>query len=141
MLIGLVGLSGFGAGLRSIGIRVVLPLGGVPLLFGIEAAADVSFGAAGATLFLSSAGYTLILVNADVRLAGESRTMATFIRLTSGLSYFDLTRPLPSFVVGGGLAWEVKVGSAIGLGVMGELLYPIAFPVPLFTVSGRWLSG
>ncbi len=133
------GQAAFGDGLRSIGLRAVLPIGKAPFLVGIEATGDVSFGLLTGSFFLSARGEALITASCDLRLVGNTEGSSTFVRLTTGLFYFDPTALLPSVLVGGGLAVEVPVTSFLAVGVAGEFLYPLAFPVPLVSASGRWL--
>jgi hypothetical protein len=132
-------LATSGSGLRTLGVRLIIPLGGMPFLFGIEASTDLSFGAATGAFLLSADGKTLITLSADIRLAETTGPGATFLRCTGGIFYFDPARLLPSIVIGGGLAYEALVGSAIGVGISGEFLYPFAFPVPMLGLSGRWV--
>jgi len=133
------GQATFGDGLRSIGVRAVLPMGKAPFLVGIEATGDVSFGLLTGSFFLSAQGRALITASCDLRLTGDAEGGKTFVRLTAGLVYFDPTAFLPSVLLGGGLAFELPVSSFLAVGVAGEFLYPLAFPVPLVSASGRWL--
>jgi hypothetical protein len=130
--------TGSGAWLRSIGLRVVLPLGDLPLLFGLEAAANVSFGVASATLFLSPEGDTVICLTGDVRLSSNPGPAEVFLRLTTGISYFDPGQEFPTPFLGAGLSYDLPIGLPITLGIAGELLYPLSFPAPFLTVTGRW---
>jgi hypothetical protein len=134
-----VGQAAFGDGLRSIGLRVVLPMGKAPFLVGIEATGDFSFGLLTGSFFLSAQGKALITASGDLRLARDAEGGKTFVRLTAGLLYFDPTAFLPSVLFGGGLALEMPVSSFLAVGVAGEFLYPLAFPVPLISASARWL--
>jgi hypothetical protein len=135
----LVGQATLGDGLRSIGLRAVLPMGRAPFLVGIEATGDLSFGWLTGSFFLSAEGKALITTSCDLRLAGDAQGSRTFVRLTVGLYYFDATAFLPSVLFGGGLALEVPVASFLAVGASGEFLYPLAFPAPLVSFSGRWL--
>lgn len=126
-------------GVRSIGLRLVLPIGRVPFLIGIEAAGDVPFGLSTGSLFLSSTGRILITASYDVALASNAEGSTTFVRGTVGIYYFDPQAYLPSILFGGGVAVDVPTTSFLALGASGEFLYPLAFPVPLVSVSGRWL--
>jgi hypothetical protein len=128
-----------GDGLRSIGLRAVLPIGRAPFLVGIEATGDLSFGLLTGSFFLSTEGKALITTSFDLRLAGDAEGSRTFVRLTTGLYYFDPSAFLPSVLIGGGLAVEVPVASFLAVGASGEFLYPVAFPAPLVSFSGRWL--
>ncbi len=137
--VGLAGQAAFGAGVRSVGLRVVLPIGNAPLLFGLEARGDVAFGIATGSLFLSAKGNALITLSCDLRLGEAAAAARTFVRLTTGLVYFDRSRLLPSIVLGGGLTFEVPVSPTLAFAAAGELLYPFAFPVPMVSASGRWV--
>jgi hypothetical protein len=135
----LVGHAAFGAGIRSIGLRVVLPIGSAPFLLGIEARGDLAFGVATGSFFLSAEGKALITISCDLRLGSDDAAARTFVRLTTGLVYFDRTHYLPSLLVGGGLTLEVPVSPVLAVAVAGEFIYPFAFPVPMVSASGRWV--
>ncbi|MCX6093522.1 MAG: hypothetical protein NTY63_01700 [Candidatus Bipolaricaulota bacterium] len=130
-----------GVSFRSIGLRAVVPLGDVPFLLGLEAAADVSFGVASATFFLSTRGETLIAISGDIRLSNDPSSAEIFLRLSTGISYFDPAQPYPAPFLGAGLSWDVRLTSAITASLAGEFLYPLSFPVPLMTIAGRWSPG
>jgi len=138
LLVSGVASTGSGAWLRSIGLRVVVPVGNLPLLFGLEAAADVSFGVASATFFLSSEGDTLICLSGDVRLSSDPSPGEVFLRLTTGISFFDPGQEYPTPFLGAGVSCDLGIGPSIALGIAGELLYPLSFPAPFLTVTGRW---
>ncbi len=131
----------FGASFRSIGLRAVVPLGDVPFLLGLEAAADVSFGVASATLFLSTRGETLIAISDDIRLSDDPGSAEIFLRFSTGISYFDPAQSYPAPFLGVGFSWDVRLTSAISASLAGEFLYPLSFPMPLMTVAGRWSPG
>jgi hypothetical protein len=135
----LLGHATFGDGIRSIGLRVVLPIGNTPFLLGLEASGDVAFGVATGSFFLSADGKTLITISCDLPFGGGEAGARTFVRLTTGLVYFDRTHYLPSLLVGGGLAFEVPVSSFLAVAAAGEFIYPFAFPVPMVSASGRWV--
>jgi hypothetical protein len=135
----LVGHAASGDGIRSIGLRVVLPIGTTPFLLGLEARGDVAFGVATGSFFLSAEGNALITLSCDLRLGDGEGAARTFVRLTTGLVYFDRTHYLPSVLVGGGLAFEVPVSSFLAVAAAGEFIYPFAFPVPMVSASGRWV--
>jgi hypothetical protein len=134
-----VGPAALPDGLRSIGLRAVLPIGRAPFFIGIEAASDVAFGLLTGSFFLSSEGKVLITTSYDVELAGDEEGSRTFVRATIGLYHFDPDAFLPSILFGGGLAVDVPVSSFVALGASGEFLYPLAFPAPLVSASARWL--
>lgn len=132
---------GSAASFRSIGLRVVLPLSEVPFLVGLEASANVSFGVASATFFLSARGDTVITVSGDVRLSRDPGAADVFLRVTTGISYLDPGQLFPVPFVGAGFSWDVRLYSSISASLAGEFLYPLSFPTPLMTVAGRWSSG
>lgn len=126
------------AELRSAGIRVVVPLGGLPFLVGAEVVASMPFGRGVASFFLSPSGKTLITLSADVQLAEPAGRSETFLRLTAGLSYFDSTRVLPSLAFGAGAVFTQALADPLHVALAGEFLYPLAFPLPMVTFSGAW---
>lgn len=126
-------------GVRSIGVRAVLPIGRVPFLVGIEATGDASFGLLTGSFFLSSEGRVLITASCDVQLVGGAQGNRTFVRGTLGLYYFDPRAFLPSLLFGGGVAVDVPIASFLAFAASGEFLYPLAFPSPMVSASGRWL--
>jgi hypothetical protein len=132
------GLVGVSAGIRSVGLRLVLPFAAMPPLLGLELVADAPFGAISASLFLSSAGGTLLLGSADIALTEAPSRASAFLRLTSGLSHADRSRLLPSLLIGAGLSFRLSILEPFALGFAGELVYPIAFPLPMLTLSGAW---
>jgi hypothetical protein len=129
------------ASFRSIGLRMVVPLGDVPFLLGLEATADVSFGVASATFFLSARGETVIALSGDVRLSNDPDSAEIFLRFSTGISYFDPAQSYPAPFVGAGFSWDARLTSAISASLAGEFLYPLSFPMPLMTVAGRWSPG
>ena len=124
------------AGVRSVGLRVILPFGGLPVLLGLEVTTELSFGLASATLFLSPNGQTLVTGSVDIAM-GESEE--AFVRLTTGFFYFERNKILPSPLVGGGLAYKQGGLHPLDIGIAGEFLYPLAFPFPMFSLSGGWM--
>lgn len=124
------------AGIRSIGLRLILPWSGIPLSVGAEVVTDAAFGSLSFSLFLSPAGGTLLLGSADIALTSDPREATTFLRLTTGLSYFDSTRRFPSLLVGAGTSVRLATAEPFTFGLSGELVYPLAFPTPMFTLSG-----
>jgi hypothetical protein len=135
----LLGHAALGDGIRSIGLRVVLPIGNTPFLLGLEARGDVAFGVATGSFFLSAEGKVLITISCDLRFGDNEGAARTFVRLTTGLVYFDRTHYLPSLLVGAGLTFEVPVSSFLAVAAAGEFIYPFAFPVPMVSASGRWV--
>lgn len=124
--------------LRSVGIRVVAPLGDLPFLVGAEVVASMPFGRGVASFFLSASGKTLITLSADVQLAEPAGRSETFLRLTAGLSYFDSARVLPSLAFGAGAVFTQALVDPFRVALAGEFLYPLAFPLPMVTLSGAW---
>jgi len=127
-VVAITGLPASSLGLRSVGLRLILPFTGIPLSIGAEIVTDASFGRLSISLFLSPAGGTLLLGSADVAL-----------RMTTGLSYFDPTRRLPTLLLGGGVSVLSTAAESLVFGLSGEAVYPLAFPVPMLTLSGGWL--
>jgi len=125
-------------GIRSVGLRLIVPFAGIPVSVGAEVTVDARFGAASFSLFLSAAGGTLLLGSADVALTANPAEASGFLRITTGLSYFDPSRRLPSVLFGFGTSVSFSAAEPFLLGLTGELLYPVAFPVPMLTVSGGW---
>ncbi|MDD5219687.1 MAG: hypothetical protein PHV11_03875 [Candidatus Bipolaricaulis sp.] len=123
---------------RSVGLRVIVPLGNVPFMIGVEAAADVSFGVASATFFLSSGGGTVISLSGDIPLSDDPGAAKAFFRFTAGISYFDAAQPYPIPFVGAGLAYDARILGSSMVSIAGEFLYPLSFPTPLLTLAGRW---
>lgn len=139
LVVAITGLPVSSLGLRSVGLRLILPFTGIPLSIGAEIVTDASFGRLSISLFLSPAGGTLLLGSADVALTGDPETANAFLRMTTGLSYFDLTRRLPTLLFGGGVSVLFTAAESLVFGLSGEAVYPLAFPVPMLTLSGGWL--
>ena len=131
-------LPAISAGIRSVGLRLILPWSGIPLSLGAEVVTDAAFGGLSFSLFLSPEGGTLLLGSADIALTGDPNTADAFLRLTTGLSYFDPSRRLPSFLFGVGTSVLFTAMEPFVFGFAGELIYPLAFPMPTFTLSGAW---
>jgi len=123
---------------RSIGVRVILPLSGLPVLVGVEGTADVAFGRLAASFFLTEKGQALLTVSGDVTLSSPTNAISTSVRVTAGLAYLDPSAFAPTPLVGGGVFYEVDAFAPILLGVGVELLYPIAFPLPMVSASAGW---
>lgn len=128
------------AGLRTIGLRFLLPWTDVPFLIGVEASADVKFGIATGAFFLNSDGGTLILASGDLRLSDDTTGLGgTYVRITAGLFYFDTSQFLPSPVIGGGVSYQVPVAGSLSIGLAAELLYPLALRAPMVAASAGWI--
>jgi len=138
LIVASTGLLTMSAGIRSVGLRLILPWSGIPLSLGAELVADVEFGGLSFSLFLSPAGGTLLLGSADIALVSDPNAANAFLRLTTGLSYFDPSRRLPSFLFGVGTSASFTAMEPFAFGFAGELIYPLAFPMPMFTLSGAW---
>ena len=125
-------------GIRSVGVRLILPFTGVPLYLGGEVVTEVAFGDLSFSLFISPDGGTLLLGSADVALTDDASMATAFLRLSAGLAYFDRSRLLPTLLVGAGTSVRFDAADPLVLSMTGELLYPLAFPIPMLTVSGGW---
>jgi len=124
--------------LRSIGLRVILPWTGLPLLVGAEATVDLSFGRGGVSFFLTPRGQALLALAADVRLSAPTNLIQTFVRLTTGIAYLDPFAFAPTPLVGAGVYYEIDLTEPILLGLAAEVLYPLAFPIPMISTSAGW---
>ena len=107
------------------------------MLVGVEVSGDFPLGAVSGSLLLARGGGAVLSASYDLRLAGQEGAGATSLRITAGASYFDFARALPSVFAGGGVSLEVPIGSRVAVAVAGEFLYPMAFPTPLVSASGR----
>jgi len=74
----------------------------------------------------------------DVALTGDPDEANAFLRLTTGLSYFDRSRRLPSILLGAGASVLFSAAEPFHIGFTAELVYPLAFPMPMFSLSGAW---
>ncbi len=126
-------------GLRSVGLRVILPFTGIPLSIGAEVVTGVSFGRVSISLFLSPSGGTLLFGSTDIALTGDPEAANAFLRMTTGLSYFDPTRRLPTLLFGGGVSVLFTAAESFEFGLSAEAVYPLAFPVPMLSLSGGWI--
>jgi len=124
--------------LRSIGVRVILPWTGLPLLVGAEATADLSFGRGSVSFFLTPRGEALLSLAADVRLSAPTSLIQTFVRLTTGIAYLDPSAFAPTPLIGAGVYYEIDIIEPILLGLAAEVLYPLAFPIPMISTSAGW---
>jgi hypothetical protein len=123
---------------RSIGVRVIVPLGGLPVILGLEATANIGSAVGSLSFFLSVRGDALLLGSLDLPL--DSSTLGTCIRVTAGLYDFDPQPALPSLVGGGGISTYGTPLGWFGYSLAGEFLYPLAFPLPMFSIGGGWVS-
>lgn len=124
---------------RSISLRVVLPWTGVPFLMGVEATTDLAFGLGTASFFLTTEGKGLFTIGADIRLSPVDSSAVTYLRLVTGVSYFDLFAYGPSLVLGAGMSYELHVLEPVVFGFAAEFIYPFALPIPAFSTSVGWL--
>jgi len=139
LLVLCLGVTAFAStGIRSVGVRLILPFSGVPLYWGGEVVTEAAFGDLSFSLFLSPDGGTLLLGSADVALTGDAGSASAFLRFTAGLAYFDPSRLLPTLLFGAGTSARFDAAHPLALSMSGELLYPLAFPIPVLTVSGGW---
>lgn len=117
-------LPAISAEIRSVGLRLILPWSGTPLSLGAEVVTDAAFGCLSFPLFLSP--------------AGEPNAANVFLRLTTGLSYFNSARRFPSILAGAGTSVRLLAADPFTVGFAGELIYSLAFPMPMFTLLGAW---
>jgi hypothetical protein len=127
-----------GSPFRSVGVRLVLPLGGLPVIVGIEATANIGPLIGALSFYLSLRGDALLLGSLDVPL--DPSAPATCARLTVGLYDFDPQPALPSLTGGAGVSYYGEPLGWFGYNVAGEFLYPLAFPLPMFSASGGWVT-
>jgi hypothetical protein len=139
LVVAIVSLSASSHGLRSVGLRLILPFTEVPFSIGAEVVMDAPFGRLSISLLLSPAGGSLLLGSADVALTDDPDAAKTFLRMTTGLSYFDPTRYLPTLLFGGGVLVLCTVTESFGFSLTGEVIYPFAFPEPMLALSGGWM--
>ena len=123
---------------RSVGARLIIPFGGLPVVLGLEATAKLGSLIGSLSFFLSLRGDALLLTSLDLPL--DPSDPGTCIRVTGGLYDFDPTPALPSLTGGVGVAYYGSPLGWFGYSFAGEFLYPLAFPVPMFSVGGGWVS-
>lgn len=126
------------AGVDYVGVRVILPLGQMPVMIGIEVGTRVSFGWVTACLLLTPAGRTLLLGGIEMALTDQESPGSSFIRATVGVSYFDFTARFPSLVLGAGIAYRLSIEDAFQVGIRGEIIYPLALGPPLVSIGSGW---
>jgi hypothetical protein len=107
-------------------------------MLGLDIGTHLTFGLAVASLLLSPNGETLMLASIEARIAGSENAGVTLIRGTIGLSYFDLSAPLPSFILGGGLTYRFSVDEHMSIGASSEIIYPLALGPPMLAFSAGW---
>jgi len=123
---------------RSIGVRLIVPFGGLPVILGLEATATIGSTIGALSFFLSLSGEALLLGSLDLPL--DPNSLGTCVRLTAGLYDFDPKPALPSFVGGAGVSYYGSPLGWFGSSLAGEFLYPLAFPLPMFSIGGGWVS-
>ncbi len=125
-------------GIDYIGVRLILPLGQMPPMVGVEIGSRVSFGWATASLFLTQDGRTLLLGGVEMAINDEEDPGSSLLRAVVGVSYFDLAARFPAFVVGGGITYRISINDAFQVGIRGEIIYPLALGPPLMSIGGGW---
>ena len=121
------------AGIDAISVTIGLPIGNMPLLFGITIRGEFPFGDGMASLLVSPAGKTLLRIGAELPLGNSG----SYLRLDGGIAYFDLAARFPKPVFGGGISYRIPA-HGLQFGVTGEILYPIALGPPLLLGEGGW---
>jgi len=123
-------------GLRSIGLRLALSWSETPVWVGIEASTDLSWAILSGALFITPGGKTLFTSHLDLPLLEDA---GAHIRITGGFYYFEPRQPFPYPLAGVGICYPLIAESPIYIGFAGEFIYPLAFPMPMFSISGGWL--
>jgi len=121
--------------LRTIGVRIALSWSDTPIWLGVEASTDLEWGILSGALFITPGGKTLFASSFDIPLEEDS---PTYFRATAGFYYFAASQPFPYPLGGLGIAYSAPLGSSFIVGLSGEFIYPLAFPLPMFSVSGAW---
>lgn len=121
---------------HSVGVRVAFSWGEVPIMLGAEVSMELGDSLASVSLFLSPGGRTLLLASYDLPILSEGQA---FIRATTGFFYYGRNQMLPTPVIGTGLAFRPVLMDPIGATFAGAFIYPIAFPMPLMSMSLGWL--
>ena len=123
-------------GFRSVGLCLALSWSETPFWIGIEVSTELSTTVLSGALFITPDGKTLFTGHADIPLQENA---AAFLRVTAGFYYFEPRQPFPYPLIGAGLAYLLLAESPIYFGFSGEFIYPLAFPLPMFCISGGWL--
>jgi len=87
-------------------------------------------------MFITADGKTLFTGHFDIPLQEDA---AVFFRLTTGFYYFEPSQPFPYLLAGLGLSYMYVSASPVYFGFAGEVIYPLSFPRPMFSISGGWL--
>jgi len=128
----------WGMGIDYVALRVGFPLGELPFLVGVDIGTELSFGWGVASLLLSPDGRTLLLVSLEYTLGDAEGKGESLVRLTTGVSYFDLGATFPSPLIGGGLAYKLFFEGGLWMGITGDILYPLALGPPFITLESGW---
>ncbi|MCK4570817.1 hypothetical protein KAT84_02585 [Candidatus Bipolaricaulota bacterium] len=123
-------------GFRSVGLCLALSWSETPIWLGIEASLDLSSTILSGALFITPDGKTLFTGHVDIPLQENA---AAFLRITAGFYYFEPRQPFPYPLAGLGLSYLPIAASPIYFAFSGEFIYPLAFPLPMFSISGGWL--
>jgi hypothetical protein len=123
-------------GLRTVGLVVALSWSSTPLWIGVEASTDLSWSVLSGALFLTPDGKTLFTGHLDVPV---QQGAAAFLRATAGFYYFSSSQPFPYLLAGAGISVLPLASSPLFVAFSGEFIYPLAFPLPMFSISGGWL--
>jgi len=139
VLVAIAGATGVSKNpFRSVGVRVILPWTGLPLLVGAEVTVSLSFGRGAVSLFLNGEGQVLFTASADVLVSSPTNPLAIYVRATTGLFYFDPSAYAPTPLIGAGVYYEVDALEPFLVGFAAELLHPLAFPFPMISTSLGW---
>lgn len=77
-----------------------------------------------------------MLVSLEYTLDDAEGKGESLVRLTTGVSYFDLGATFPSPLIGGGLAYKLFFNR--GMGITGDILYPLVLGPPFITLESGW---
>ena len=124
---------------RTIGLRLIVPWTGDLLLLGVEATANVDPLVGTAAFYLNAAGQTLITLGANLPLGEDGAPLGVSVRASTGLAFLDTSAFGPSLLLGIGAIYEVSQAEPWVFGFGVEMIYPIAFPTPMFTASAGYL--
>ncbi len=123
-------------GLHAIGVCVAISWGETPIWMGIEASATLASSILSASLFITPDHKTLFKGHLELPMQEEG---AAFLRVTAGFYYFEPSQPFPYPLAGIGLSYLPWEQSPTYIRFSGEFIVPLAFPLPMFSISGGWL--